>query len=130
MILIDGPADAGMIAEVHRLCPYVPVLRDISLGALASVVAQGDLLLGHDSGLSHLAAALGVPTVAIFGPTDPARWAPLGRHVTVVRGGLCHCATWGLVGLCSGRPCLEISSDELVQTCRAALSQSPKQARC
>jgi ADP-heptose:LPS heptosyltransferase len=42
------------------------------------------VFVGHDSGLTHLAAALGRPTVAIFGPTDPEIWGPRGKHVTVV----------------------------------------------
>ncbi len=42
--------------------------------------------VGNDSGPTHLAAMLGVPTVAIFGPSDPSVWAPAGPHVAVVRG--------------------------------------------
>jgi ADP-heptose:LPS heptosyltransferase len=42
------------------------------------------VFVGHDSGLTHLAAALRRPTVALFGPTDPEVWGPRGRHVTVV----------------------------------------------
>jgi ADP-heptose:LPS heptosyltransferase len=127
VILVEGPADAEVTAEVHRLCPRVAVLRELPLGTLASVLAQADLFVGHDSGLSHLAAALGVPTVAIFGPTDPARWAPLGRHVTVIRGGPCHCATWAMVTRCSGRPCLEVRGDQLAQRCRSAMAHSREQ---
>jgi ADP-heptose:LPS heptosyltransferase len=41
--------------------------------------------IGGDSGPVHIAAALGVPTVALFGPTDPIRTGPLGSQVTVVR---------------------------------------------
>jgi ADP-heptose:LPS heptosyltransferase len=124
MVLIEGPADAESTAEVHQLDSRIPVLRNLSLEDLAGVLGQADLLVGHDSGLSHLAAALGVPTVAIFGPTDPARWAPLGRHVSVLRGGLCHCVTWAMVGQCTGRPCLEIDLDHLVQLCRMALART------
>lgn len=40
--------------------------------------------IGGDSGPTHIAAALGVPTVALFGPTDPARTGPLGSQVTVI----------------------------------------------
>jgi ADP-heptose:LPS heptosyltransferase len=41
--------------------------------------------IGNDSGISHMAAALGLPTVAIFGPTDPRVWSPRGEKVVVVR---------------------------------------------
>jgi len=52
---------------------------------LAGVLQRCSAFIGNDAGVTHLAAALGVPTLAIFGPTEPARWAPLGRHVRVVR---------------------------------------------
>jgi ADP-heptose:LPS heptosyltransferase len=42
-------------------------------------------LIGNDSGISHLGAFLGLPTVAVFGPSDAARWAPSGPAVTVLR---------------------------------------------
>ncbi len=41
--------------------------------------------MGNDSGVTHLAAAAGAPTLALFGPTDPATWAPLGPRVEVAR---------------------------------------------
>jgi ADP-heptose:LPS heptosyltransferase len=41
--------------------------------------------VGNDSGVTHLAAAVGTRTVALFGPTDPAIWRPLGEHVIVVQ---------------------------------------------
>jgi ADP-heptose:LPS heptosyltransferase len=43
------------------------------------------LFVGNDSGISHMAAALGIPTIAIFGPTDPVLWSPRGNKVVVVR---------------------------------------------
>lgn len=53
--------------------------------ALADVLRGASLFIGGDTGPTHLAAALGVPTVALFGPTDPARWAPIGPRVEIVR---------------------------------------------
>ena len=43
-------------------------------------------MVGNDSGISHLAAALGVPVVALFGPTDPAIWGPRGETVRIIWG--------------------------------------------
>ena len=54
------------------------------LGDLAGSLNGTRLFVGNDSGITHLAAALGVPTLALFGPTDPARWAPRGPNVTVL----------------------------------------------
>lgn len=55
------------------------------LGELAAWLAAARLYIGNDTGITHLAAALGVPTIAIFTASDPARWAPRGEHVTVLR---------------------------------------------
>ena len=52
---------------------------------LGAVLAHAGLYVGNDSGVSHLAAAWGAPALALFGPTDPAQWAPVGPHVKVLR---------------------------------------------
>lgn len=69
---------SGM-AEVHRPNSLVELMQFLT-GAAAFV--------GNDSGPGHLAGILGVPTVSIFGPTDPTRWKPLGPRVTPVTGEL------------------------------------------
>jgi ADP-heptose:LPS heptosyltransferase len=53
--------------------------RFADLGELAQWLAGASLYVGNDSGITHLAAACGVPVVAIFGPTDPAVWGPRGK---------------------------------------------------
>jgi len=83
-LLILGPADADSPSPLLRLPGAVPA-RCLDLRALAALVAHAGLFVGNDSGVSHLAAAAGAPTLALFGPTDPACWAPLGPRVEVVR---------------------------------------------
>ena len=61
-------------------------VRFDNLYELARWLATARLYIGNDSGITHLAAAVGVPLVAIFGPTDPVIWAPRGKNVTVVAG--------------------------------------------
>jgi heptosyltransferase-3 len=63
-------------------------VRIDNLHELASWFSTARLYIGNDSGITHLAAATGVPVVAIFGPTDPAVWAPRGERVRVVSGNL------------------------------------------
>jgi heptosyltransferase-3 len=55
---------------------------------LACWLASARVYIGNDSGITHLAAAVGTPVVAIFGATDPAVWAPRGERVRVVSGGI------------------------------------------
>jgi hypothetical protein len=63
-------------------------VRIDNLYELACWLATASVYIGNDSGITHLAAAAGVPVVAIFGPTDPAVWAPRGDRVRVVSGNL------------------------------------------
>jgi heptosyltransferase-3 len=55
-----------------------------NLSELASWIAGADLYIGNDSGITHLAAATGVKTLALFQVTDPAKWAPRGPNVVVL----------------------------------------------
>ena len=65
--------------------PGAIVAREWPLRALGAVLSRAGLFLGNDSGVAHLAAASGAPTLTLFGPTDPALWAPVGRSVATVR---------------------------------------------
>lgn len=66
--------------------PSDVTLVEPALTHLAGVLQRASLYLGNDSGVTHLAAGLGVPTVAVFGPTDAALWRPRGPHVRVLGG--------------------------------------------
>ncbi len=68
-----------------------PVVRNLSLPVLSGVLSYCCGYLGNDSGISHLAAALGIPSVVIFGPTDPSFWSPQGTSVCIVSP-VCSCA--------------------------------------
>ena len=82
-----GPAEEERAAELQSvLAPVAQVWFDRSpLALLAGVLSECAGFVGHDSGVTHLAAACGAPTVAVFGPTDPGIWGPRGEHVSVVR---------------------------------------------
>jgi len=87
VLLIEGPADEDACREVAQGLPRrLPLARaaGLSVGRVAALIARCGCYVGNDSGISHLAAGLGVPTVAVFGPTDPAVWEPRGPAVRVV----------------------------------------------
>jgi ADP-heptose:LPS heptosyltransferase len=82
LLIVSGEAEpAGLLANFGRPA------RQLPLAELADTLAACALFIGHDSGVSHLAAACGVPCVLLFGPTDPAIWAPPAPHVRVIRRG-------------------------------------------
>jgi heptosyltransferase-2 len=83
-LLVEGPADTAAAAPLSCR-PGVVVARSLPARVLGAVLARAGLFIGHDSGVSHLAASWGAPTLAMFGPTDPAVWAPVGPRVRVVR---------------------------------------------
>jgi heptosyltransferase III len=64
------------------------VARNLPVRALAAVLSRAGLFVGNDSGASHLAAAAGAPTLALFGPTDPFQWAPAERSARWLRAPL------------------------------------------
>jgi len=59
--------------------------QGLPLVELADRLGTCSLFLGHDSGISHLASACGVPALLLFGPTDPATWAPPQSNVRLLR---------------------------------------------
>jgi ADP-heptose:LPS heptosyltransferase len=82
-LLIEGPQDANVAGDVVAWLAdrgqEVAVARGLSVGCLAALLGRCREYLGNDSGVTHLAALAGAPVVAIFGPSDPAQWGPLGR---------------------------------------------------
>ena len=84
IVLTGAAGDAEANARVRQAsrAPTLDLTGRTGLGTLAAILERVDLLVTNDSGPSHIAWARGVPSVILFGPTDPARWAPLdgGRH--------------------------------------------------
>jgi len=77
-----GPAEVQQARAVREQAESFLVEEDLEKAA--EQMSRFDLYVGNDSGMSHLAAAIGLPSVIIFGATDPAIWRPLGQHVSIV----------------------------------------------
>lgn len=88
-LLLEGPLDGEAVKEVrHGLAEdsvHWETVRIDNLSRLAAVLSRCRLYIGNDSGITHLAAALGVRTIALFVDTDPRVWAPRGPRVEVLR---------------------------------------------
>ena len=87
LVIVSGEADEDQTAKLESIWKDSPVwfARNLPLPQLAAILEPA-IFVGHDSGISHLAAAAGASCILLFGPTDPSIWAPLNEDVQVLRG--------------------------------------------
>jgi heptosyltransferase-2 len=86
VVLLGTAAEAavsGTIASDLRRAP-IDLTGKTSIAELPGLLSQCQLFLGNDSGAMHVAAAVGLPVVAVFGPTDPEGTAPVTPHASIV----------------------------------------------
>jgi len=125
-VVVVGPVEMerGGYEQLSRVCD---VASGLDLAQLAALLARGDLYVGNDSGVSHLAAAVGCRTVALFGPSNERQWAPRGPRVTILRPALKGPSGDG-GQIEGGRACLclaDLTPAEVIQS----LSQLPEVAK-
>jgi heptosyltransferase-2 len=86
LVVISGEADEDRIRQLEREWKNrdVRFARNLPLPRLAAVLERS-IFIGHDSGISHLAAAAGANCILLFGPTNPDVWAPKNENVRVLR---------------------------------------------
>lgn len=124
VLVLGGPDDLARAAAIARAIPdAVSVAGRTHLGETAALLRHCSLLVSGDTGPLHMAVALGIPTIGLFGPTNPRTYGPWsgreeGRHgATVLR----HAAP---CGLCS-HPCVHtISVEECVAAAAVWLGQN------
>lgn len=135
-VVVEGPDERGVGREVLRGVPAGLGARVLpltgSLGLAAAVLEAASLYVGSDSGLAHLAGAVGTPPVTLFAPADPGRVCPHGYRDLVLRTPLpcspCLKYPWEATRprlLCRGSACIErIEVDSVVEAARRALSRA------
>jgi heptosyltransferase III len=84
-ILGEVEQDRWSRSEIQALQNEFPTYFHMGLYELADKLTRARLFLGNDSGVTHLAAALGIPTLALFGPSNDAQWRPTGPAVQILR---------------------------------------------
>lgn len=83
-VVLIGPAEEGQRKFWNEAGgPSLSVKEGLSILEVGRILQRATFYVGNDSGITHLAAAIGVPVVALFGPTDPERWAPRGDRVEI-----------------------------------------------
>ena len=105
-IVVLGPVEEEL-GRSGKNWKQMRVVGGLDLAKLAALIRRCDLYLGNDSGVTHLASALGVETVALFGPTDPLQWAPYGNRTTVITQNVeCSPCSTQVMKNCPHRKCL------------------------
>ena len=122
VMIAGGPGDVAT-AEVIRgkmRYPAIPVAGETSILELAALLRRCRLFVGNDNGPMHIAAAVGTPVVALFGPTNPAEWGPWGDgHVALYKGFDCRQCWWsGGCRLGEGNCLQQITVDEAMVAVR------------
>ncbi|WP_456432025.1 glycosyltransferase family 9 protein [Thermosulfuriphilus sp.] len=105
VLFVLGPAEDSLREPLLK--DGQDVLDRLSLKGLVEILKRARLYIGNDSGVSHLAASLGIPTFVIFGPTDPKIWSPIGPRVKVWRSEACP-PCWPSSSSCKERICLQV----------------------
>jgi heptosyltransferase III len=109
-----GEREAALMGDLKKLIPEARTLPAVSeLPLFLAVLNRAAIFISGDTGPLHFAAGLGVPTISLFGPTSPTRWAPLGARHQALTGGVCDCD--GHLAVCqAARHCLaEISPHQV-----------------
>ena len=84
MVVLLGPAEIERKVNFSALKNNIKILKMPELNYLTEILADASLFIGHDSGVTHLAAMLGIPVIALFKASDPVKWRPLGPHVYII----------------------------------------------
>ena len=134
VLLMGGSAEAAIAERIEsglaaRQVPAINTVGKTSLKQSQALLQQADLLVCNDSGPMHLGAAMDVPTLAIFGPANPARWGPYGPEHRVVRLDLdCSpCLFMGKVEKCPRQllECLHVPVEAVVRVADEMLARRP-----
>jgi ADP-heptose:LPS heptosyltransferase len=113
---ILGPAERRLTREIRKSESREATLHELSdLQDLVKLLRTAHGFIGNDSGVAHLAAFLSLPTLVVFGPSDPYRWRPAGRRVGIVRPQMdCSPCFESQERNCNHEQCLRSISPELV----------------
>jgi len=86
LVIISGEADEAQLRELESIWQThrVRFAKHLPLTDLAAILER-TIFVGHDSGISHLAAAAGARSILLFGPSEPAVWAPLNENARAIR---------------------------------------------
>ena len=119
VVVVGHPEDTPVARQLHMAMRYeaLDLVGQTSFGQLAAMIERSDLYIGNDAGATHLAAAVGTPVIAIFGPTNPAVYGPrAAAGVALFHADSCPMRerrALGAVSACPGCQCVKaVTVDE------------------
>ena len=130
VVLVGSKDEADVAANVAGLCkkPPIDLTGKTDLGEAVAILSVVDLLISNDMGLAHVAPAVGTPTIAIFGPTNPETTRPFGENAEVIRKEV-ECSPCMLRDCPIDHRCMtRISVEEVFETAEKKLTQRREDA--
>lgn len=101
VIVVGGKGDREEGQSIATGLDVLNLAGRTSLAGTAAILEHASCLVSGDSGLLHIAAGLGIPTVALFGPSSVAKWAPRGaQHITLLKADCSPCSRYGYTPEC------------------------------
>jgi ADP-heptose:LPS heptosyltransferase len=115
LVFIGGisPPEEKLIQQLQTLVPAANILPKFKLPQLLAAIKSADAMISNDTGPMHFATALGVKTVAIFGPSLEKRWFPMGAEHRLLHAANCECI-WGTFVCRRKNLCLAEITPEMV----------------
>ncbi len=124
VIVPCGEADSDEVSEFKKFFGLgeIVIAEELNMRCLAAVLSKCSLYIGNDSGVSHLAAAAGAPSVCVFGPTDPGVWAPRVEKVIIAQSRVsCAPCLRDVRNSCVNQKCLELKPEDVLGAVRRVL---------
>ncbi|HLG71624.1 MAG TPA: lipopolysaccharide heptosyltransferase II [Chloroflexota bacterium] len=136
VVVTGTPNEADVVQALVRECNFKPVVLagQTTIQQLGALLKRADLLLSSDSGPAHMAAALGTPQATIFGPTDPAIYAPFSPKAVVLRREMACSPCYDARATAECRfghvNCMrQLQPDEVYEACLRLLQKRPQQVQ-
>ena len=124
-LILWGPGDEKDVEYINNKLPEITtVAPKTSVDELAALISQCDLIIANDSGPMHIAAALNVAVIGLFGPTDPAKHGPYSSKSAYILKEDLHCIKCNMLVCPYNHECMkELDVDEIINNAESLLSR-------
>ena len=132
VVVLGGPDDRAIAAQIEQEVPNIIDGSDLTVGEMASLLQRCNLFIGNDSGPLHVACAMDISSISLFGPTNPMEWAPSEECNTVIykKVSCSPCFSQGFFPDCDHLSCLtSIQVEEVFGRVKSHFSSEKESSR-